>query len=332
MLTFGEFKHGPASQSSGMDVESRLFMDYTNWSVRQLLRRGNWWGTVQPMLGCVNGGCAVWPPFVSSVLAINSCGRSVELANRWYSFSKWDSNCLALARGCGHNRNSVVPFDGTTPVFNQVTNSAGVFLRVYINQESDAGKKIVFFGVDSNGQIVRSLWDDGLVHEGYQMILSLPLTESTIRFRKVSRVLKDETSDVVRVYQWDGTTLNPDSSPAILDMAVYQPKERSPDYLQSRMASTCCWFFTALVKLSYVPICCDSDVVLIDNEEAMANMIQARRYNEQGNVASSRAYEAEAFRELNFQLKDRFPDEQFIMHFRPFGHDTLARQRIGRMI
>ena len=76
----------------------------------------------------------------------------------------------------------------------------------------------------------------------------------------------------------------------------------------------------------------DDDQVLIENEDALVNMILSIRNKEQQNVTAAMQFETLAFRELNYEMRTRFPDEQFNMNFKPFGRDSLARQRIGRMI
>jgi hypothetical protein len=87
----------------------------------------------------------------------------------------------------------------------------------------------------------------------------------------------------------------------------------------------------ALVKIKFIPVKYDDDVMLIDNEAAVVNMIMAQRMKESGDLANARAYEGDAFRELNFQMKDYFPDENFVVDFQPFGRDNLNRDgiRIG---
>lgn len=333
LLTFGEFKQGPAVRSSGLCPTSRDFMRYTNDAVRQLLRRGRWWGTIQPMRGCVYSNCVTWPRSVAAVLAIKNGGnRRSEVFNRWFQFLPWDSGLSGEACRWKRDGGRTAVFDSTSPVFNPILCGASMFLRVFIDSPADVGKTITFFGIDSNGQTAGMNMPDGTWREGVVLTLANPVVESPIQFRSVSMVLKDATSSTVRVYQWDGSSVNPDSSPLMLDMARYEPSEKSPDYLVSKVAALCDGTVTALVKLGFVPITCDSDLVVIDNEDALACQIQSIRYRESGDSARTAQYEGEAFRELNYQMKERFPDEQFVVDFRPFGADTLARQRIGRLL
>jgi hypothetical protein len=61
-------------------------------------------------------------------------------------------------------------------------------------------------------------------------------------------------------------------------------------------------------------------------------MIQSIKAGEAGDIESKRLFEAEAFRELNYELRDKYPLEQFTVSFRPFGTARLERQAIGTNI
>jgi hypothetical protein len=61
-------------------------------------------------------------------------------------------------------------------------------------------------------------------------------------------------------------------------------------------------------------------------------MLQSITYKEAGNPGQALAHERLAFRELNYELRERFPDEQVHINFKPFGDDELVCQRIGTMM
>ena len=58
-------------------------------------------------------------------------------------------------------------------------------------------------------------------------------------------------------------------------------------------------------------------------------MLLSIRFKEQGNIASSSAYEQAALRQLNKQLQDRWPIEQFQVSFRPYGAAKMSRVTRG---
>lgn len=331
LLTFGQLKQGPCSRISGVCVDNPEFADVVNQATRQIMRRGNWWGTVQIIRGCAYDECVTWPACVGTVLAIDQNCRRVEVANRWYQFLTWESGWFRNYRLGGPHEHRAAVFEGTSPVFSPVPAGMSNYILAYPNVQDDAGKTITIFGYDSNGQFVRTNNGDGTWSDGVKLTLAMPYVVSPQQFQKVTRVLKDATQGVVRLYQWDGASTNPDGSPLLLDMAQYNPSETSPAYNVSRVPRTC-GQIVALVKLAFSPVSSDSDLVLIDNEEALANMIQSIRYREKGDPDRAIQWEKDAFRELNYELRDRFPQEQFNLNFKPFGNDELIKQRIGYML
>jgi hypothetical protein len=291
------------------------------------------------MEGCVTDHCITWPRPVASPLAINVCGRPTELQNRWYQFLPWDPSHIANACNYylhGSRGNLIADMDGTTPVFNPIACNAGMYLQFYIDNAVDAGQTITIFGIDSNGQVIRSQIN-GVWQEGIQLILAVPYVQTPMLVRHVTRVLKSVTAGMVRGYQWDGSSLQ-GTAPLLLDLCQYQPGETSPDYLHScirgfKPNSACCAYtrITALVKLGFVPVINDSDLVLIENIAAIRDMVMAIKAKEAGDLVRATAAEANAFRELNYQMRDRFPIEQFTTDFRPFGSAPLSRVTGGFM-
>ena len=73
------------------------------------------------------------------------------------------------------------------------------------------------------------------------------------------------------------------------------------------------------------PVVNPDDLVLIENEDAIRDMVMAIKQKEAGELQEAAASEANAFRELNYQMRDRFPIEQFTIDFRPFGNASLNR-------
>jgi hypothetical protein len=340
LLTFGELKTSRVLQIASAPPDSPEFASLVNAAIRQLLTRGNWWSTVQPMEGCVTDHCVVWPRYVATVLAVNAGNRHTELANRWYRFLPWDSSNIGWACDYfqhGRGGNITAEMDGTIPVFNPIACNAGMYLQFFIDNATDVGSTITIFGIDSKGQVIRTQRSDGTWQEGIELTLTMPYVQTPMLIRKVARVVKDLTNGMVRGYQWDGVSLS-GTSPLLLDLCSYSPAETSPQYLHSRLHgfrshNACCAFtrITALVKLGYVPVVNDDDLVLIENEDAIRDMVKAIKQKEAGDFPGATASEADAFRELNYQMRDRFPIEQFTANFRPFGDAPLSRVTAGFM-
>lgn len=322
---------------SGICTDSPDFVSYTNGAVDQLLRRGKWYSTFRSIRACVYDGCVAWPRHVQTILAIKVNGQVENLYNRWFNYLPMD-HCgryyKAWQLGMGRGNWDTVS-DGTTPVFNPIACGKNVFLRFYIDSPTDLGKTVTVMGIDSNGQVIRTQRPDATIQEGVVLTFTKPYIQTPMLFRHVTRVVKDETNYNVRGYQFCPT------ENVELDLCNYEPSEVSPQYTHTRIStrnlqrSGCCEAMVdALVKIKFTPVKYDQDAMLIDNEAAVANMIMAQRLKEGGDLANSRAYEADAFRELNFQMKDYFPDEQFVVDFQPFGRGNSLNNdniRIGMM-
>ncbi len=331
MITFKQLKFGPVGRASGLDVEGCDFQTYCNDAVRQLMKRGNWWSTVHAVTACVRNRVVTWPRGVQTILALNTCSGPTVLSNQWYQFVQPDTWHKTAARdyarsGWGGRIN--IETRNTSPVFNPIL-SEGFVIRTYITKKSDVGKTITFYGVDVNGQPIITQRPDGTIQDGIQVILEKPFVDTPKAIRHVSRVVKDETDGDLICYQYSV------AGDFMLDLARYQPTEVNPEYIttflhghQAGVDCGCLQQISALVEVNFVPFKFDDDLVQIDCEDAIRDMFLSLRKKESGDIAGAFAYETSAIRELNFQMKRRYPDEQFVVNFRPFGNDSLENRNI----
>ena len=82
----------------------------------------------------------------------------------------------------------------------------------------------------------------------------------------------------------------------------------------------------ALVKLAFIPVKYPSDLVIIDNIEAIKAIVQSLKLRESNDFQNAIAAEADAIRELNRQLEDESPDEQFSAVTHPIGKCSFTNQ------
>lgn len=343
MLTFKQLKLGPVGRASGYDVEGCDFLRICRDSVRQLMNRGNWFSTVLPISACVRDGAVTWPRGVRTILGINYNGQPIPISNQWYQFMQPDSYYSGWARDYRRNNwfgNTSVETRNLNCCFNPIR-AEGFSLRVFITQPTDAGKTITFYGTDVNGQPIFSQRSDGTIQPGVQVTMASPTVDTPVVIRHVDRVVKDETDGDVLVYQYNV------AGGFMLDFARYQATECSPTYITTVLRGACNNFrqqpngandgcvrcVESLVAMEFVPFKFDDDLVQIDTEDAIRDMVLSIRKKDQGDLPGAQGYEMSALRELNFQMKQRYPDEQFIVNFRPFGRDDLNNNniRIGQL-
>lgn len=314
MLTFGELKASTAADIAGVCADSAQFAARVNEITRRLLRRGDWSGTIVPIHTCVRAGCVVWPRYVGSVRKINVCNRPVAIKNVWYDFLEyrdrpsWGAWCGCAARMIGQEQ---------AAAFSDIYGD-GRYVRAYCTARNDIGKTIQLFGEDNHGQPLRTRGSDGNYTEGITITFAAPFASTSIYVRRIDRVIKDVTTGDVRLYAYNPAT------DILEDLALYGPTETVPSYVKYKLHApswpstttagqgTCCPTLSvlALVKLKFIPAQVDSDLVLIDNIDALKLMLQSVRYEENGDRASARGLESDAIRELNLQLRDDNPENQ----------------------
>jgi hypothetical protein len=333
VLTYGQLKSGVCKRIASACPNGQTFTDLAQAGVRQLMQRGDWWSIVQPMRFCTQGNSIVYPRFVAAILAFNRCGQPTPVANQWFEFEPFDSWHQQAAGCCRRGENWPGGFtavtDGTTSILNQIPAGNLNKVRFYVSAAVDYGKTVTVFGTDQHGQVVYSTHPDGSYQEGLVLTLAQPYVESSIYFSKIFRIVKAVTANVIRGFLYDPNT-------ALMNiLGEYQPTETAPEYIHSKLMGSgggraqvkCCATMqvSALVKLQFIPFVNDNDIVPIDNEDAIRDMIISIRQKEAGNIAEAKAMEESALRELNYQLKTRYPNEQFVSNFRPFGTASLSR-------
>ena len=337
MQTLASLKQSRAKRIAGVCPDSQDFLDLANDSIRMALTRGNFWLSVKRMTGCVYNDCLVWPRQVAAVLAINRCGHSIPPKNYWYDFSAvLPEDVVNHGRACGDRcwGDIAARDNGTTAVFNQIPCLNDRFVRFYCMQPTDEGKHITIFGIDSNGQTIRSERTDGTFQDGVVLTLTIPYVQTDFLVRRIDRVIKEPTDGPVHGYQFDGGTL--------YDLAHYEASETLPEYRQSRImggcgpsrsnAGGCCPSqITALVKLAFIPVQYDDDPIPIDNVDALAMLMQSIKQSDAFNSDEAEKLVTRAVHELNLDLRNRLPLDQTSVSFNPFGTASLRRQLIGRL-
>ena len=340
LLTLDQLRNNSRlNQIASTCTSSSEFSSLVNEATEALMTRGNWWGTVQPISCAIYSNKITWPRYVGTVLAMNVCDKPVDLSNKWYKFMPFDAArhpqwAKQSAANDWYSGNLKSDSAMTSPVFNQMNPAYPMPIQIYIENSSDAGKYITIFGKDSNGQVLRSLRSDGSYQEGVIIAMQYPFTQTQASFQIVTRVLKDVTNGPVRLYQMDL------SNSVRREMAYYEPSETNPEYVVNQLrghnfdVQTSLGYISpvkvdALVKLNYVPVVNGQDIVQIDNARALKFMIQSIKLDEANDTKGSQEFELKAFRELNYEMRNKYPIEQFTVSFRPFGSARLERQQIG---
>jgi hypothetical protein len=300
-------------------VDSDEFLDLVNDSTRELMNRGNFWGTVKRATFCAYNNCIVYPRYVGTVLALNRCGRSIPPKNYWYGFDDvlpddvraWNSFGPGLGWGnLGWGNGALAAADMTnTSVFNQIPCLNDRYLEFYPTAQADVGKKITIFGIDGYGQTIRTARADGTILDGVELTLAIPFVRTPMLVRFVERVLKDPTVRQIVGYQFDGQNR--------FNLAQYAASETNPTYRTQQVVTGCShvntncgcgpFQYKALIKLEFIPAETEEDLVLIDNVDALALAVQSIKTSDSYGSGDSETLMLRAVHEMNLQLQNKLP-------------------------
>lgn len=330
MLTVNEAMDSRINRISGVCAGSPDWYQLLNDATRQLTRRGNWWGTVKILKGCIYNNCLTWPRTVGTVLALRDCAGSAPPKNSWYEFNAvlpehvrcW--NRFQTFPGCD-NRLALVD-SNTSPVFNQIPCLNDRYLQFYITQPTDVGKTITVFGIDGNGIEILTTRSDGTIQPGLVLTLAIPFVQTPFLIRRVDRIIKDVTDGPVYGYQFDGTNRFP--------LATYSPRETLPEYRTDKLThghSCCPTQIIAFVKLEYIKVFRSDDLIIIDNLDALALGMQAAKLADAYDSQGSETMMGRAVHELNLDLRNKLPIDEIPARFAPQGTAHLRRMKIGSM-
>lgn len=307
------------------------FKQRVNSGTKRLMYRGDWPGTTLPILVSVKRGIVTFPRQVGSVRNINVTRRYVPVFNDMYSFlPHWwaDGAC------CGEFLRWIEPMApaltqyGSSCTFDQPPTDACVLKITGI--PDDTGAILKFFGNDPQGNPITTDNGDGTFSDGISLTLNQPFTVGTDLVKFVARVIKPVTQGQVQLSCVDTV------SGIETQLAVYDPGDTNPSFAQYRLHAACCnptvtWSAVALVKLKFVPVISDTDIVMIPNLSALALFIKGVRFAEAGDRVNALSFQADAVKELNLQMADTSPDEQVSIQLNPFGTALPSRSGIGRI-
>lgn len=327
LSTLGEAKQSSLANIAGVNVNGPRFIQRVNDCTRRLMTRGDWEGTILPIQVCSTGGCVVWPRYVGSVRKLNVCKQPVLISSVWYNFLPWSQSCWNDRGWCNSWCGSGLMMTKQThsPTFSSVAGENRL-VRAYSSTPLDNNKTITLFGEDNNGQPLTTIgaggWKDGIT-----LTLNAPYVSTAAAVRRIDRVLKDKTQGPVRLYGWDV------ANSVLEDVAVYEPGETNPSYLRTQLnisscGSSCSQSVVALVKLQFVPVAVDTDLVLIENLDALKLMFQCASAEEASDRKGAREFEQDAVRELNLSLSDSNPDYTTPVSIEPFSGACIGGQRL----
>lgn len=306
--TLAQAKDSRIAAALGICSDSDKFVQILNEAQQRLLSRGKWVGTYGQFSLTVNGGFVAWPRQIETVEGMTICDSPIALRNEWFEFSLAGPGFHRILEsgeaGCCQkfwNDCKTQLYDrGTSPLIKDLAGNRK--LKVYIDNATDASKKLFIKAKDSNGN---KIYNSTTGEEGFEITLASPSVLDTHLLSEVYGVIKPETLGVVRVYEFDPS----DSSQELI--AIYEPSETTPCYRRSFLPwvnATDDIQIQAIAKLAFIPASFDTDFLLIGNIPALKEMCVSIKMAESEKWNEAEAAEMRAIRELESELESYLGD------------------------
>lgn len=224
----------------------------------------------------------------------------------WWNYSQCQTNMVGIGR---------------VPTFDTIHGDARK-VRVYAQCNEDWGKTVTIFGIDNTGNALTYRDSAGNWQPGNLLVLQSPYAETLGYVSRIDRVVKEVTQRPVSMFAWNTT----DS--VLEELAIYDPGETDPSFIQYRLGLPCLRNedgtekfrqMTALVKLRYIPVEHDTDLIPL-SMPAVKLMLAAIRSEEGNDFQTSETLIAKAIKESNLILADRNPGKQISISNNPVGN------------
>ena len=192
-------------------------------------------------------------------------------------------------------------------VTSTVDSSGGLRLGAFCTDAADVGTSLKVYGFKDGGDVVRDgstegqelhvqQWMDG--DEGTIFVgPGATLAEGNVRlsedlFTDVTRVVKADTAGYISLYAIDTTTRR------MFFLAKYHPRQNVPQFrryrLTNKTAGICATNVLALLKMRYVPLVANDDILPIDSLQALKLMVMAITEENKTNLQGSNALAGQA--------------------------------------
>lgn len=299
----------PYVLTGGSCPDATTVKNRINEAIRRLLSEGRTdWDQTQRRVRLTISGCTVTLPreFQSARLVSINRGKA-DLFQNYYQY---------LESGPGiemegeHYGNDLMDEGDGWPTFFDIPDcddTTDYYLFAASTKIEDRDKTILIRGKGKNGddiiqpsgmpgtELALSFWVD---KEGVLRDIPAPLT--SIPVKTISSIaLPENRKGYVSLY-----AVNPKNH-AMFFLSKYHPDEVTPGYRRYRLLSNSspdARTVDMLCKVRYIPATRDDDVLLIQNPDAIKNMVMAIREENAGNVQVSVVLEEKANAQLAKQL------------------------------
>jgi hypothetical protein len=290
-----------------------------------------WWGTWAIILFDLETDDPYFtlPRGVARVTATDVCKKPVLLRNQFYEYLDFGNGIRPLSCSGSGLCENLLAFDRGRVVTFKDINPPNKKLRVYVTDDTDLEKRVLFSGKDAFDNIIYS--QDGFSRvSGEFVTMSSPFADTTNQYTEISGIQKDITNGQIQIFEVDTVT---GDETLILTMEPGETVAGYHRYFINGLPNSCCGTETtqisALCKLDFVPVVVDTDYLIIGNLSALKEECQAVRLSEMDSTEAKRsamAHHANALRLLFGELDHFVGKERVSITVPLFGSDKLRRQ------
>lgn len=275
--------------------------DYINRACERLLYRSKWVDSYARYRVCIIEACVTWPRELETIEAAAISDYPMVLRTSWYEFLGSGPGTLSVDSDIG-----VTLVDrGNSLTFDEVAGTDKK-IAVYCDGTETTGTTILLKYRDATGNKKFTL-EGTTTYEGEKVSLppagAYTYTASVVASGGLYGVVKPETNNMVRLYEYDTTT------GALRPLAFYEPKETVPSYRSSLVPGidpgSCANGLTLIVmgKKRFIPVAEDDDVLMIPHLDAVRLACQAILAEEGNLIQEGVAFWALANQALNEQSR-----------------------------
>lgn len=245
------------------------------------------------------------PRGVEKIMAVDVNGTPGHIFNKMYQFlsvGPGDLDDGYSLEGCSRHLMDLGEFPYQFPV---PSTESGLNLVAF--STASESTKLKVWGFDTSGNEVVEELTINRFQDGVEGVIAGNFTDankvSTNKIREITKVIKSETQASVILYAVDlvtsktwfvGKYHSKDTIPMFRRYRIVGKPNRTGTENDER-SETC---ILAMVKLGYSELSENDDIVPIDSMPALKLMLMAIKYENEGNLQNSMAYEANAVRLL----------------------------------
>lgn len=311
---------------SGMSVTDARLLIRANTAQEELSMAGEWPNIVDRWHFIATNGCIVLPTFMDRLLQINIAGCPQTIPSPWYQFSAYgpgtpDDSPLPQFGKCWADQRMIEEI-GEFPVQVDLPETGGPwYLQVITNVDETNGGPIpvcTIQGIDINGNVIRTQvngqWING---EQVNLDWAPPYVQTVNQFSVITAFTKPATNGNIVLQSFDGTTttklsnyLFSDTTPSYHHyFSRWLKQVMQQQSLQNRIVRARC-------RKRYVAIVEDTDVMMISNVNALAEMVIAQWKRRADNLQSYGAHRQTAIELMkeeanSYRGKTRLPGLTF---------------------